>query len=87
MNGKRLQKIDMTVSPESRHKRLVKYREYVARVIKRGTVAKRVAPVWDWEANGQKGTCDAFTRSEAKARMKELLSVKKLKEYTLVTRT
>jgi len=51
------------------------------------TKQKKKPVVWLWELGERTGMVEAFTRSEAKARVKEVLDVKKLPaEVTIVAR-
>ena len=68
-------------------KRLTDYREYVARVLKRSKPSTKKQPYpWSWELFGEKGTLLAFTRSEARAQLKERFSIKRVPQEVVLAR-
>jgi hypothetical protein len=74
------------LSGERQHKLNVRYKEYVARKLNKPP--RKVPSEWDWELLGQTGVIKAFTRSEARAQLKERLNLKRVpKEVILVART
>jgi len=80
----------MNIQPERPAKQRQKYREYIQRSMARRYRVKRVVPQWSWFYDGQDGVVEAWTRSEAKARVKDTLGInnKRLpKEVTLATRS
>jgi hypothetical protein len=67
------------------YKQKARWRDYVKRTMARMNRTPRTVPVWDWAVGGQRGVVEANTRSEAKARVKDVLGVKRLpKEVLLV---
>jgi hypothetical protein len=74
------------LSSERQHKLNVKYKEYVNRKLNKGPRA--VPSKWDWELFGEQGVLTAFTRSQARAQLKERFDLKRVpKEVVLVART
>ena len=71
-----------SVSGLSNRKLKQRYKEYVARAVKR-LQPKREMPMWEWASKDAGGVVSAWTRSEAKARIKQRLGVKKLKGVTI----
>lgn len=70
---------------ERQHKLNVKYKEYVDRKLNKR--ARAVPSTWDWELFGEKGILTAFTRSQARAQLKERFDLKRVpKEVILVAR-
>ena len=63
------------IQPESVHKQKEKWRAYLLRRAAAATKVKRVVPTWRWEREGGGGTVEAYTRSEAKALVKEILGI------------
>ena len=75
-----------TIAGERQHKLNMKYDAYVQRRLNKG--ARKTPTTWDWEFEGWKGELKAFTRSEAKALLKERFGFKSTpKEVILVART
>ena len=76
------------MSTLSQYKRQQRYREYVDRYMARLTKPRKVPATWVWTIDGRSGTVVAHTRSEAKARVKDITGLKHLPtELNLVTRT
>jgi hypothetical protein len=64
-------------------KRLKEYREYANRLLNKKPPKK--PSIWEWELFGESGTLAAFTRSEARAQLKERFNIKRVpQEVTLV---
>jgi len=47
-----------------------------------GLIGDRHPPKWDWSFEEEKGVVEAFTKGEAKARIKEILGVPKKKKLS-----
>ena len=76
------------IQPERIATQRAKYRAYVQRQIAKQNKVEREVPKWTWTLDTRTGTVEANTRSEAKARIKEALNVKRLpKEVLLVAQT
>ena len=75
------------ICPPCAAKQRATYAAYAKRAQYRMTKQKKKPVVWLWELGERTGMVEAFTRSEAKARVKEVLDVKKLPaEVTIVAR-
>lgn len=79
------------IQPEKVTHQRSKYAEYTQRVEnrKKGLTQKGRPPAqpnqWNWAFEGQTGTVSAFTRSQARAKVKEFLGVKRLPKECHVT--
>jgi hypothetical protein len=77
---------DRVLAGERQNKLNERYKAYVARKLNKPP--RKVPSEWDWELLGQTGVIRAFTRSEARAQLKERFDLKRVpKEVILVART
>jgi len=54
-----------------------KNRQLKRKLIKEGVIENRKELLWDYTVNGKTGQVRAFNRSEAKARIKDLLGIRR----------
>jgi hypothetical protein len=67
---------DVKMAPERNAKRLARYRKYVER--KLHPKERKKPSQWVWELFGESGTLESFTRSEARALLKERFNLKRV---------
>lgn len=78
----------INIQPERVAIQRAKWRDYMDRVRVRRDKKPRPVPEWTWAYRDQGGVIAAWTRSEARAGVKEVLRVKRMpKEVELVART
>lgn len=66
----------MTMTGVGNAKRKARYKEYVKRQLNKGPRA--VPTIWRWDLFEESGIVKAFTRSEARAQIKQRLGLKRL---------
>ncbi len=78
------------IQPPRAAKQRATYAAYAQRAKARMTKVKKERTLWDWALGDESGQCLAFTRSEAKGIVKEMMGITKgrlPKEVTVVART
>lgn len=72
----RMERLGRSMRSKRQNTLNVEYDKYVDRRLNKGPRA--VPKTWDWELNDQSGVVTAFTRSEARAQLKERFGLKRL---------